>query len=1488
MSMRNKHNKHILIIAIAMLPFLVLSAFGQSSASMLGGSVLDPSKAVMPGVSVVATNIDTGVETTTLTNNAGKYNFPSLQPGLYKVAAELQGFNKAVKTDVKIGISNNYTVNFDMQVAGSKEIVTVTTSMANQIIETSASTGTVMSSQSVTQLPLVSNDVLDLINIMGGTIKPDNPIFGNSDQAFAGVAASNVNLQRDGVTITEVRYQSGIVSASRLNTESVAEFKMILSPVDAELGRGMGQVQILTKSGSNAYHGSGVWNFQNTTLDANEFQNNRITTPATKPDWRNYNNYILSANGPIKRNKTFFFVTYDQAISRSKTSSYPMTLTPCAKKGIFRYFNGWNSGNIQQITPSGLATTTPIRAVVDPRGTPLDAKYAGSLMPGYSPITTAPNGTDPSSLKYASVIGVLDATAKAQVESDLINCSNYDPWTRLGVANSTDYYDSYRKLDTSGYIQRFNDILLPVNNYEYGDGLNSATYKFNRGNHGSDTVYGSGEDNNRKNITAKIDHNLSDRHRLSGTFTYETNASGDARNVWPENMNGYSGTVNRKPKSGTLSATSTLRPTLLNEVRFGFSETLTHTNNPLDNPDTGKDLEAFMQKLLPTDNFPNFKGKPLLFGPGSASGMYWGMGNGMIDFGPNSGSGMKSGASTFFGGSRGSLVATFGGTDHRWTVADTITWTKGVHSFKFGGEVRLTRSNQDSNGDQSVFFSQPYTSPVAFGGVMPNSSQAQFNWTTYKTQSIFDGVVNAGAKVSGLVGAPGFMALGGNSGYYDYSTGTYKQIQDLQTYMSASVGAIQQYFFVNSPSAVWNDPSKGELSQNIDIRQREFSFFAKDDWRVSPSLTLNLGVRYEYYGIPWVESGMTMGLQGGSNSLFGISGKDFSNWLAPNPVQYDSSYQTKQQFVGPNSPNPTMKPWNKDMNNLGPAVGFAWQLPWFGKGKTTIRGGYQMSFTTLGNAGTFANVIGSVTGTSYSMLYTGNTTQKYATVADLPNLVPLTPNVKPLSTITAPGNRAVSLSAWDPNIRTPYIQSINLSLSRNFSSSLSAEVRYIGTLSRKQTGSIDLNSVNWLHNGLKEAFDAARKGGTSPLLDRIFKGIQFSGVGTGTGVGKAVGSSADAPTGGDVLRSIAATGLANGDYNTVASNLYNQNYTKNATLNTGLADTASQPAYGGVLRANGFPENFIYANPQLSSANWNSNINHQNYHSMQATLSVRPTRGFSTNLSYTFAKGLGDTTGWADPTNRSAEYTWTASSRAQQLNMYGSLSLPFGQNGVLFRNVTSPVLKRVMEGWDISWILTLQSGKRASIGDAFAQMMGGTNSPDYVAQAGVFDPRNNGTYFPAGAYTGSYFGTKLVTVKDPQCTDETLLYKSLASSCTLTAQALANADGTASNTIVYRQSLPGTNGNVGKNTFEGVGVFSLDMNMGKNVVLTEGKSLNIRIDAQNVLNHPTPSNSTSGVVNARYTQISDPNFTFSTSNQLGYIASKGGHRTFQGKIRLQF
>jgi hypothetical protein len=421
MPKRNSLMKVVLLIAL--LPLLLLStqAFGQSS-STIGGVIMDVSQAVLPGVAITATNTSTGVATKATANASGNYNFPSLQPGVYQISAELKGFQKATKTNVNLGASAQIRLNFELVVAGVATEVEVTTSAENLVLEAGSSTGTILQSETLKELPMVNNDVLELINLMGGVVKAENPIFSNSEQTFAGVPGGNINLQRDGVTVSEVRFTSGIVSPTRVNPEMVGEFKMILSPVDAEMGRGAGQVQIMTKSGANTFHGSGVWNIQNSALDANEWGNKNRIKP-TVPNWRNLNNYTISASGPIIKNKTFFFASWDHQIVRGRSVLKPAALTECARKGIYRYMEGWIPGNVN--TVPNYAANAYTQPAVDDFGKPLPTQLA--LAGAHAQI--------PSVLRYESVFGPL-STASRNI---------------LGGANAT---DRHRDRDGMGFQSR--------------------------------------------------------------------------------------------------------------------------------------------------------------------------------------------------------------------------------------------------------------------------------------------------------------------------------------------------------------------------------------------------------------------------------------------------------------------------------------------------------------------------------------------------------------------------------------------------------------------------------------------------------------------------------------------------------------------------------------------------------------------------------------------------------------------------------------------------------------------------------------------------------------------------------------------------------------------------------------------------------------------------------------------------------------------------
>ena len=566
------------------------------------------------------------------------------------------------------------------------------------------------------------------------------------------------------------------------------------------------------------------------------------------------------------------------------------------------------------------------------------------------------------------------------------------------------------------------------------------------------------------------------------------------------------------------------------------------------------------------------------------------------------------------------------------------------------------------------------------------------------------------------------------------------QAYNLMNYMAGSVAHIRQYYFVNSASAqTWNDPTTTQ-KRLLQENQREWSAFFKDDWKVSSSLTLNLGVRWDYFGVPWTGSGMTAGLKGGAMSLFGGSAGGFGSWLQ-SPA-FNTSNLTVQQFIGPGSPNPNQQPYNKDFTSFGPAVGFAWQLPWFGKGKTTLRGGYQVSYTPIDSSdpnGGYGAVIGNVAGTINPVTYSGDATinSGYMDLTNLQSLIPagsiptqgttlanLTPPFSVLPVTARGGTSSLGLTQYDPNVRNPYIQSLTMALTRNVGSNMTVDFRYIGTLSRKQIGMLNLNSANWQSNGLLQALAVARAGGDSPLLDKIIPPFSLWFETNGTN---------------QVRDSFYTnTALVQGDFASIAGTL--------ATSNGFL--TVPIGTQGGVLRASGTAENFIYTNPQYSAVNWKANLDNANYHSVQTQFSLRPTHNLNLQATYTFSRNLGYMGTGTNPLNRHADYGLLGSSRKHNFSTYGTYTLPLGTNGYLFRD-SSKAVKRIVEGWQLSWISYNYSGIPGSITTANSMWAGG--QPDLV-RPDLFNPSSGQVSWANGDVAGYYFGkNKYMVVTDPQC-----------------------------------------------------------------------------------------------------------------------------------------
>jgi hypothetical protein len=1416
--------KKILLTSVFLSACLAVQVFGQSSNARLSGTVSDTSGAVLPGVEIKATNNATGVVSTALSNDAGAYNFASLSPGVYTISGALPAFQTQTFRDVQLGNAAQVRLNFALQVGQVSTNVEVSVAAATILLESSSSVGNVLEEKKVQDLPLVSNNVLDLVGVMAGVNVTKDNVFGANDTKFAGVAAGNINVQRDGIPITGGRWPTGLQPATTVNPDLVGEVRMILAPVDAELGRGSGQFQIQTRSGTNEFHGGIVWDAQNSALDAHSWSDNQ--TGAT-PLWRNQPEMTLRLGGPIKKNKTFFFGLFDKQWALIREAYTAFALTPCAQRGIYRYF-----ANVGPTYGGGPLPTAPTWAQPTGQG-------AGFTQTPWVNQAGVPR-TDLGPMQYASVFGPNLSFTGGAPNAD---CSN-------AVVSGGPRDPNRTQIDPTGYVNTLFKYMPPVNNFDIGDGLNVAGHRWIRHRDGGENLFDAGEPANRKQWNVKIDHIFNQKHKISGAWSFEKDYASDAFMAWPGT---WEGKDYNQPQVLTVNFVSTLSPNLVNEARFGMNRTGTNEYAPLVNPAYHDEIFKLFPKNSSGLEFP-----PLL-------------GYGQINFHQDQ-----------IIGTRGfEPLQLLNDSTPRKTWADTVSLTVGKHAFRMGGEYRhaSSRSEVSSSGSAATpcassffgtFAGHPIN-PVAYGGVTQLAP--------------VQGVIGT----AGLVGVPGTAGFGAIPGAFP-TFGSVQGMENLLTFLSGSLCGISQYRFINNANqagVAWNDPTKDPFKIR-DFHQNEIGSFFKDDWKVSSKLTLNLGVRWDYYGVPYEKNGMAATLVGGGAGLFGISGRSFDGWMQPG-TRGDASQLI---FVGPNTKNSGLRPYPRDLNNFGPAVGFAWNAT----SNMVVRGGYQMQYIGGNNFSGIESALGQPPGSEYLATYQGDSAHPYLDLTSITkNQIPypVAPPVLPVQPIPIT-DRTKTIQAYDPNYVNPYIQNLTLSITKDVNRHLSFDTRYIGTLTRKNFSSLDLNAPNFTTNGLKQAFDLARAGKDSSLLDAMFKGINIAGTGFGPVGGPAVNGVAQ--TGALHLRnsSTLRANLANGNYPALAGQIAQLNYsTFPGSGNESLPPVAAG-VNGAVLRFNNYAENFILTNPQFGcsigcssgAVTLLTNGGHSNYHSLQALANVKDVAGFNFQTSYTWSKDLGVDTlsggAFTDPRNQAADYTLLRTNRTHVVRAYGSFDLPVGPGKSLARN-SHGVLARVIEGWQTSWIVNLQTGAPLTIGAQ--NMLYGRGTPDQVRPFDFNGVR--GVQWAEGANSGRYFGDIFTKVKDPQCL---AIDPGLQAFCTLTAV----ADKANPANIILQHPQPGTRGNVGLNTIEAAGVWNADMALTKSFRLRENLKGTVRMDARNIFNHPTPGAPPAGF--AAPPNDGGAQININDANPFGNMPLKGAsagywipsQRAFQMKVRLDF
>ena len=330
----------LLMLAVAVLASSS-AAFAQSTTfARLIGAVTDQSGAVIPGVTVTAVNKATGISRTALTNDRGDYLIDKLNIGVYDVTIEQPGFKKQVATDIRLAVEQIGRVDFTLTPGGATETVTVTG--AAPVIDTaSAELGAVVDEKKILDLPLGAGRKLNTLAYLttGGVQQSqtttDTKIYGGGLPAFNGLDSTSNQVNFDGANNIGITISNAVISPT---PETVQEFKVITNNFSAEYGRVSGAVvSVVSRSGSNEFHGH-AWEYMSQEwLNANAFFNNRVGRAKPPVDRHTFGGAI---GGPIIKNKTFFFGNYERFIDDFAQPSFQTLPTASERTGDFSKGDG--------------------------------------------------------------------------------------------------------------------------------------------------------------------------------------------------------------------------------------------------------------------------------------------------------------------------------------------------------------------------------------------------------------------------------------------------------------------------------------------------------------------------------------------------------------------------------------------------------------------------------------------------------------------------------------------------------------------------------------------------------------------------------------------------------------------------------------------------------------------------------------------------------------------------------------------------------------------------------------------------------------------------------------------------------------------------------------------------------------------------------------------------------------------------------------------
>jgi Carboxypeptidase regulatory-like domain len=531
-------------LAVFALLTLTCSAFAQVENGQFTGAVTDPTGAAIAGAKIAVSNMATGLSVTTTTNSSGLYTVKELPVGSYKLTVEAPGFKTTSNTNVPINAGTIAHVDFKLQIGKASEVIEVTGAAAQVNTEDSKLATTVSTTQ-INSLPLNGRNVFDLMQLATGAVNVKGTDFENGH----GTVVNGLREDFNGFLINGVSNKG--LSGGVVNVpiqDSVEEFQQLQLNMSAQYGNSAGGiVNLVTKSGTNAWHGSGWEYLRNDALDANWFFNNQGGV-ARQP--LRFNQFGVTLGGPIIKDKLFFFLSLQG--DRFKTTAVPTTIlqeSDAWRKAVIAadQASGLNSTAAllyQNFAPSNPGKPTSLTAdsyftnskgVIDYSGALCLDEGSGGPPNGFAGLTT---------LQHQKLVNILGVTS-----ADIAAMQAIDPTTNKPKCNNIPAL-------TTGTLAQFGGRTVAIQE--------SATSTAKTQTDSLGNLFNGNEG------ALRVDYNWNTNNRMFLDVDYlrETDLEGPCPTT--SCGRGFTNPTRNLFPHGSFSFIHTFSPTILNEFRAGY------------------------------------------------------------------------------------------------------------------------------------------------------------------------------------------------------------------------------------------------------------------------------------------------------------------------------------------------------------------------------------------------------------------------------------------------------------------------------------------------------------------------------------------------------------------------------------------------------------------------------------------------------------------------------------------------------------------------------------------------------------------------------------------------------------------------------------------------------------------------------------------------------------------------------------------------------